>query len=172
MKLYPYKREDGTQCEAVKFEGYVEGGAEHIFNITQLLRTAEFTPYWVPAEKIDQWVENEEGDGYDQVVIPEHIKTVNDMLKVGDYLVKRDGDLYVMDGALFDSIYDSVEVTPIKVSTCKYCRKAISNVADDGTFWKTYMHLEGVQKGLRYCWPADTGKPYGLEAEPTLELSI
>lgn len=49
---------------------------------------------------------------------------------------------------------------------CKHCGRTITNVGDDGTVYKTYVHTDGPQRRLHRCWPADTGQPYGLDAEP------
>jgi hypothetical protein len=49
---------------------------------------------------------------------------------------------------------------------CKHCGRGITNVGSDGKVYKSYTHTEGAQGGLHRCWPGDTGRPYGLDAEP------
>ena len=165
-----YTREDGVKCEAVKFEGYEKGGAKGVFDVVSLLNKAQLVALWFPVETTDEWEENEAGDDYIQVVIPEHITTITDRVEVGDYILIRDSQTYVMNAETFEAIYTEVE--PVKVATCKHCKRIISNVDEQGVEHKTYIHLEGVQRGLHRCWPADTGKPYGLEAEPTTEVKL
>ena len=74
---------------------------------------------WVDAKPTDEYEENEEGEIV-EIVIPEHLKvnwvdsldadgnTVElggDEAKIGDWVVKRDGEIYFMDGGLFDAIW-------------------------------------------------------------------
>lgn len=108
--MQTYTREDGTQCEAVQFNGIdsVEGGDHNTLVIIEILHGAELEPRWIPEETTDEWEENEEGDDYIQVVIPEHIKILSDEVKLGDYIVKRDGDIYPMAEELFEAIYEEV----------------------------------------------------------------
>lgn len=102
--MQKYVREDGTECLAERFEGYVYGGADKLFELSKLLHVPGFHAGWHPQESTDTWEYDEEGEPY-EVIIPEHIKTVNDMLKVGDYVIQREDDTYIMDGHLFEAIW-------------------------------------------------------------------
>jgi hypothetical protein len=101
-----YRRVDGTICKAIQFKGRAEND-ENVFNVLDILTKASLLPLWTSVEVTDEWVENEAGDDYEQVVIPEHIKigAGNDELQLGDYVIERDGDTYFMGGDLFESIW-------------------------------------------------------------------
>lgn len=101
-----YRRVDGTICKAIKFEGR-EGSDENVFNVLEILTKATLLPLWTAEEVTDDWEENEAGDDYVQVVIPEHIKigAGNDELQIGDYVIAREGDIYFMAGKLFEAIW-------------------------------------------------------------------
>lgn len=105
-----YRREDGTICKAVKFEGSEVGGGQLLFEILEVLTKADLLPLWTAAEVTDEWEENEAGDDYVNVVIDEHIKigAGNDELKLGGYVLERDGDIYIMAGELFEAIWSFV----------------------------------------------------------------
>lgn len=118
-----YTRDDGTRAQAIKFEGREEGAEDALWIITFLSNNNLFTS-WVPEEHTDEWFENEDGEP-EQVVIQEHLKIIRefgiddegtrielgvDKANVGDYIVERDGEYYVMDGQLFESIYKEVKV--------------------------------------------------------------
>jgi len=59
--------------------------------------------------------------------------------------------------------------TASREAICRNCGRDITNRGDDGVVYKTFKHTEGVQRGLIRCWPGDTGKPYGLNAEPEIK---
>jgi len=103
--MQTFTRVDGVQCEAMRFTGGGVDAADHLFEVLDILNKAELQAVWVEEEKTDEWVENEEGDDYVQVVVPEHIKTINDELWVGDAILRRDGDTYIMDGHIFEAIW-------------------------------------------------------------------
>lgn len=101
-----YQRADGFQCEAVQFTGGAEENPKHIFDILCILNDAELNAKHVKEEITDEWFENDEGEP-EQRIIGEHIMTQmnNDHLWIGDYIVKRDGEIYVMDQSLFEAIW-------------------------------------------------------------------
>jgi len=109
--MLQYSREDGIQCQAVQFMGGAEIEPRHVFELLALLNDAELNAIHVKEEITDEWFENDEGEP-EQVIIPEHIRTQanNDQLFIGDYVVKRDGDTYVMDGQLFEASW-SISIT-------------------------------------------------------------
>lgn len=103
-----YRREDGTLCRALKYEGGNEGEKGwNLFVVMDILTKADLLPLWTAEEITDEWQENEAGDDYEQVVIPEHIKigAGNDELQIGGYVLERDGDVYIMAEALFEAIW-------------------------------------------------------------------
>lgn len=118
-----YAREDGIRSRAMQFKGRDQGDEEVLWIITFLTEQGMHVN-WVDAKATDEWYEDE--DGYpQQVVIPEHLKIVRefghddegnrvelgvDNANVGDYIVERDGEYYVMNGPLFESIYEEVEI--------------------------------------------------------------
>jgi hypothetical protein len=91
------------------------GGGEiepkHIFDTLCVLNDAELNATYVKEEITDEWVLNDD-DEPEQKIIGEHIKTQanGDHLWIGDYVVKRDGAVYVMAGELFEAIW-SLAVT-------------------------------------------------------------
>jgi hypothetical protein len=105
--MMQYSRVDGIQCQAVQFIGGAETAPEHIFELLCLLNDADLNAIHVKEEITDEWFENDEGEP-EQLIIPEHLKTQanEDQLFVGDYVVKRDGDTYTMDGKLFEAMWD------------------------------------------------------------------
>lgn len=105
--MHYYRRVDGTVCEAIQFVGTKEDPESNLFAVCKILGAANLLPSWTPEELTDEWVENEVGDDYEQVVIPEHIKigAGNDELQLGDYVIEREGDIYFMAGPLFESIW-------------------------------------------------------------------
>ena len=109
--MMQYTREDGIQCQAVQFMGGAEIAPEHVFELLTILNDAELNAIHVKEEETDEWFENDEGEP-EQVIIPEHIRTQTntDQLFIGDYIVKRDGDTYVMDGQLFEASW-SLSIT-------------------------------------------------------------
>jgi hypothetical protein len=106
-----YSREDGLQCLAIQFIDGAEANPSHVFQLLTLLNDADLNAIHVKEEVTDEWREvfDDEGDAIDveQVVIPEHIEVQQskDQLFLGDYIVKRDGDTYVMDRGLFESVW-------------------------------------------------------------------
>jgi hypothetical protein len=101
-----YERVDGFQCQAVQFMGGGEVEPKHIFDILCVLNDAELEAIHVKEEITDEWFLNED-DEPEQKIIGEHIKTQanNDHLWIGDYVVKRDGAIYIMDGQIFEAIW-------------------------------------------------------------------
>ena len=53
---------------------------------------------------------------------------------------------------------------------CNYCGRGITNVGSDGKVYNSWIHTDGPQKHLHRCWTGDTGKHYGLNAEPKEEI--
>jgi hypothetical protein len=104
--MLQWSREDGIQCQAVQFMFHAETEPRHVFELLALLNDAELNAIHVKEEITDEWFENDEGEP-EQKIIPEHIKTQanDDQLFIGDYIVKRDGDTYVMDGELFEAAW-------------------------------------------------------------------
>lgn len=102
-----YRRVDGTICKAIQFTGATEEPGRNLFEVCQILNAANLLPSWTPEVVTDEWEENEAGDDYQQIVIPEHIKigAGNDELQLKDYVIERDGDTYFMGGDLFESIW-------------------------------------------------------------------
>jgi len=107
-----YRREDGTICKAIKFEGAGSKDPnselnDHAREVIDLLSKADLLPYWTAEEVTDEWQENEAGDDYEQIVIPEHIKLAagNDELAIGGYVVERDGDVYIQAEEMFEAIW-------------------------------------------------------------------
>ena len=118
-----YTRADGTRAQAIQFKGREEHAEEALWIITILNDHGMFTN-WVAEAELDEWFENEEGEP-EQVIIPEHLKIVRefgmtddgdrielgvDRANVGDYIVDRDGEYYVMAQELFESIYEEVKI--------------------------------------------------------------
>lgn len=101
-----YSRADGIQCLAIKFEENGESNPAHVFELLTILNDAELSAVHVKEEATDEWFENEDGEPEERI-IGEHIKTQanEDQLFIGDYIVKRDGDTYIMDGPLFESMW-------------------------------------------------------------------
>jgi len=105
-----YSREDGLQCLAIKFAHTAEEDPKHVFDLLSILNDADLNAIHVKEEVTDEWEEFEDEDGdidVRQITIPEHIavQLSSDQLFLGDYLVLRDGDTYVMDGQLFESVW-------------------------------------------------------------------
>lgn len=105
-----YAREDGFQCLAVKFEGLEAQEGKTLFEAANELNMVGLEAVWVAEETTDEWEEFEDEDGdmdVRQIVIPEHIYLAasKDKLFVGDYVVKRDGETYIQDGATFEAIW-------------------------------------------------------------------
>lgn len=108
--MQQYSREDGIQCLAVKFAHTAEEDSKHVFELLTILNDAGLNAIHVKEEVTDEWEEFEDEEGYTdvrEIVIPEHIsvKLSQDKLFLGDYIVKRDGDTYVMDGEIFESVW-------------------------------------------------------------------
>jgi len=108
--MQQYSREDGLQCLAIKFAHTADEDPKHIFDLLTLLNDAELNAIHVRSKSTDEWEEFEDEDGdtdVREIVIPEHIEVQisSDQLFIGDYIVKRDGDTYVMDGQLFESVW-------------------------------------------------------------------
>lgn len=101
-----YERRDGFQCLAIQFMGGAEVDPKHTFDILTILNDADLNAIHAKEEITDEWFENDEGEP-EQKIIGEHIKTHanNDLLWIGDYIIKRDGAVYVMDGQLFESVW-------------------------------------------------------------------
>lgn len=170
MRLY--SREDGAVCKALKFEGDMENR----FEVMDLLIKANLLPMWYAEVESDEWVENEEGTDFIHPVIPEHITTQasDEEVKVGDYVVVRDEDTYIMDGQMFEAIWSDVfgetpalgESARVKIADiCKNCGKAIANFDTDGNFHDELRHSEGVNNGSVECSIFDTEGEEGYVAE-------
>jgi len=103
--MHHYRRVDGTICKAIQFKGQED--KQNLFDVLDKLNKANLLPIWHSDVLTDEWEENEAGDDYVQVVIPEHIKigAGNDELQLKDYVIERDGDTYFMGGDLFESIW-------------------------------------------------------------------
>lgn len=109
-----YAREDGFQCLAIKFEGGGEDQLEHVTQVLNILNgaglgavlNAEVETGDFATDETGEVLWDDETDGPVLEVIEEHISTISmDKLNVGDYVVKRDGDTYIMDGQLFEAIW-------------------------------------------------------------------
>jgi hypothetical protein len=106
-----YRREDGIQCLAIQFIDGAEANPAHVFELLTLLNNADLNAIHVKEALTDEWQEvlDEEGDviDYEQIIISEHIavQQSQDRLFIDDYIVLRDGDTYVQDYALFESIW-------------------------------------------------------------------
>lgn len=174
-----YRRDDGAICKAIQFMGSTEDFMENRFEVMDYLLKADLRPEWVAEEVTDEWVENEAGDDYEQVVIPEHFKLwmSEDEVKVGDYVVLRADDTYVMDGQMFEAIWERVfddspeltagESTRVKLADiCKNCGKSIANFDTDGNIFDDFRHSEGINKNLIACSIWDTLGKEGFKAEP------
>jgi hypothetical protein len=108
--MQQYSREDGIQCLAVKFAHSADEDPKHVFDLLTILNDAELNAIHVKEVVTDEWEEfvDDEGDlDARQVVIPEHIEVQlsQDKLFLGDYIAVRDGDTYVMDGEIFESVW-------------------------------------------------------------------
>lgn len=101
-----YIREDDTVCRAIQFKGQSDSPS-HLLDVLTLLTKAELTPLWRAELETDEWEENEAGDDYVKVVLPEHIQIVEgaDELQLGGYVLERDGDIYIMAQELFEAIW-------------------------------------------------------------------
>lgn len=104
--MLQYERADGFQCQAVKFEEGAEANPKHVFDLLSILNDAELNAIHIKEEITDEWFENDEGEP-EQKIIGEHIKTQanNDHVWIGDYIIKRDDETYVMDGKIFEAIW-------------------------------------------------------------------
>lgn len=104
--MQQYIREDGVQCKAVQFVAGAEENPTHVFEMISILNDAGLNAIHVKEDHTDEWFENEDGEP-EEIIIPEHIKTKlnEDQMFVGDYIVLRDGDTYVMDQDLFESAW-------------------------------------------------------------------
>lgn len=102
-----YRREDGTICKALQFMGGTDELKDHLFEVMDILAKANLEPLYRAEVITDEWQENEAGDDYEQIVLPEHIflQAGSDELKVGGYVLERDGDIYIMAGELFEAIW-------------------------------------------------------------------
>jgi hypothetical protein len=105
-----YSREDGLQCLAAKFTHTADEDPTHVFDLLTMLNDAELNAIHVKEVLSEDWEEFEDEDGdldVRQIIIPEHIEVrmSSDKLFLGDYIVMRDGDTYVMDGDLFESVW-------------------------------------------------------------------
>lgn len=128
-----YTREDGTQCSAVLFSGN-SAGADHLFEILEILNAAGLKAKWVDAVQTDELL-LEDGhypvfDENDELVFridPEHIVTEEskEVLKVSDYIVMRDGDTYLQDGRTFEAIWTSVSTELTDLGEFFQARKAL-----------------------------------------------
>lgn len=174
-----YRRDDGAICKAIQFMGSTEDAMENRFEVMDHLVQADLRPEWVAEEVTDEWVENEAGDDYEQVVIPEHFKLwmSEDEVKVGDYVVLRANDTYVMDGQMFEAIWERVfgdspelttgESTRVKFADiCKNCGKSIVNFDVKGVVFDGYRHSQGINIGKIECSLWDTNGEDGFIAEP------
>lgn len=118
-----YARADGTRAQAIQFTGRDVSAEDTLWLIT-FLNDQGMVTNWVAEEHTDEWFENEDGEP-EEIINPEHLKIVPefgmdddgnrielgvDHANVGDYIVERDGEYYVMNGPLFESIYEEVEI--------------------------------------------------------------
>jgi hypothetical protein len=108
--MQQYSREDGLQCLAIQFTHTAEEDPSHVFELLTILNDAELNAIHVKEETLDEWEEFEDEDGdtdVRQIVIQEHVlvQLSHDQLFMGDYIVVRDGDTYVMDGEIFESVW-------------------------------------------------------------------
>jgi hypothetical protein len=113
--MQQFSREDGLQCLAVKFAHPAKEDSKHVFDLLTILNDAGLNAIHVKEETLDEWEEFEDEDGdtdVRQIVIQEHIlvQLSHDQLFMGDYIVVRDGDTYVMDGEIFESVW-SLSIT-------------------------------------------------------------
>lgn len=104
--MQQYSREDGIQCMAVQFEESADVDPKHVFELLSILNDADLNAIHVKVEITDEWFENEDGEP-EQRIIGEHIWTQanQDQLFIGDYIILRDGDTYIMDGKLFEAMW-------------------------------------------------------------------
>jgi hypothetical protein len=118
-----YSRADGTMARGIQFQGRDKSMEDALWLIT-FLNDQGFITNWRDAESTDEWVENEDGEP-EQVIIPEHLKIIReigtdedgnrielgvDNAYLGDYIVERDGEYYVMNQQIFEAIYEEVKV--------------------------------------------------------------
>lgn len=118
-----FTREDGTRARAIQFVGR-EANAEEALWIITFLNEQDMITTWVEAESTDEWFENDEGEP-EEIIIPEHLKIVRefglddegnrielgtDHCFLGDYIVERDNQYYVMNQQIFEAIYEEVKV--------------------------------------------------------------
>jgi hypothetical protein len=162
-----YKREDGTVCTAIQFIGGNEGGKGwNLFVVMDLLTKANLLPLWTAEEITDEWVENDTGDDYEQVVIPEHIKigAGSDELQMGDYIVERDGDTYIMGGVLFEAIWTPA-ITDL-MDNWKWMIHTRLPYAERPGFWeyKTNNDIVSMDGGVTYFLLSES-PPYQLHGE-------
>jgi hypothetical protein len=172
--MLKFKRDDGTTCEALQFMGSNEDVMENRFEVLDILIKADLMPVWVAEAESEEWVENEEGDDYIHPIIPEHILVgaSKDEVKVGDYIVIRDGDTYVQDGQIFESVWEMVSagyetVGPVKkADVCKNCGRNIANFDIHGNVFDVFYHTSGEYKSFNGCAPHDVNDAYTYHAEP------
>lgn len=114
-----YARTDGTRCRAIQFKGRDD---ENTLWIMGFLNDQGIYNHFVEQFETDEWYEDDEGEAW-QVIEPEHIKLIRefgvnedgsrielgvDKLEPNNYLVERDGEYYVMNVDIFESIYTEV----------------------------------------------------------------
>jgi len=120
-----YLRSDGAMAEAEPFLGKEEMGEDGVQQQIFMLQIHGVKDArWLPEEETDEWVEGEDGEP-EQVIIPERIeiweptydietgvteKVKQDQAALGDYFVKRDGAVYVMQKELFESIWTEISI--------------------------------------------------------------
>lgn len=118
-----YARADRTRSRAIQFKGRDEAADEALWIIT-FLNDQEMITNWLDVEETDEWFVGDDGE-YEQKIIPEHLKIVRefginddgsrmelgvDHCFLGDYIVERDGEYYVMNKDIFEAIYEEVEI--------------------------------------------------------------
>lgn len=160
-----YRREDGAICKAIQWNGGDAEIKEHLFEVMDLLAHADLQPSYRAEEITDEWQENEAGDDYEQVVIPQHIKlgAGDDEMQVGDYVVERDGDTYIMGGPTFEAIW-SLAVTDAMSDWYWYMRRRLPFSTSVG-YWvyKRDENIVSVDGGVTYFLMSERKKyqPYG-----------
>jgi len=126
-----YVRSDGIQSEAIQFKGVEESGNDKVFDLLTLIEQHGMKGVWEPVRHTDEWVENEVTGEPEEVIIRERImlfgtttsidendEVVTEIVElvpvyVGDYLVRRDGDLYAMPKELFEFSWSSAITTDV-----------------------------------------------------------
>ena len=159
-----YERTDGFQCLAVQYMGGAEVDPKHTFDILSVLNDADLNAIHTKEEITDEWFENDEGEP-EQKIIGEHIKTQanNDILWIGDYIVKRDGATYVMDGQIFEAIW-SLAITE-DINEWEWVINKRLPYQNRSGYWQNKYNLDivSLDGGLSYFYLSERPQysPYG-----------